>query len=275
MRKVFLDELPRHGAGFADGKIDWKNSIGLSVRFIYDDIDDVVTIIDYRSNGKTPQVYLEYNGNKGWVYTYRFMRCEISNFINCRREYKPKISDLTGMRFGKLTVLGDDGSRASRGQILWHCICDCGQTTHISGRRLKNGHYQSCGCLRKNYFKNAYSTEGEYRKTAVSQIIGRYRRKAKERSLKWDLDRSVFIQMIESPCYYCGADNCTSVRVGDYDYKYNGIDRIDSSGGYEEGNVVACCKWCNQAKSTMSQYEFYNWVHAVGEHYTKDKVYKR
>ena len=34
MRKIFLEELPRHGK-----YIDWKSSIGYKVKFIYDDIE--------------------------------------------------------------------------------------------------------------------------------------------------------------------------------------------------------------------------------------------
>jgi len=54
MRKVFLDDLPRrNGRGVNKDKecIDWKNSIGHRVRFIYQikkyNIEDEITIIDY------------------------------------------------------------------------------------------------------------------------------------------------------------------------------------------------------------------------------------
>lgn len=46
MRKVFLDELPKHGT-----RIDWKNSIGCKITFIYDDVTESMYIIDtYREN---------------------------------------------------------------------------------------------------------------------------------------------------------------------------------------------------------------------------------
>lgn len=50
MRKVFLDDLPRkEGIGALKGKqvIDWKGSVGCKVRFIYDDIEDKIEIMDY------------------------------------------------------------------------------------------------------------------------------------------------------------------------------------------------------------------------------------
>ena len=44
MRKVFLEDLPRQD-GYNGKRIDWKNSIGYKVPFIYDDIDGEVEIV--------------------------------------------------------------------------------------------------------------------------------------------------------------------------------------------------------------------------------------
>ena len=38
MRKVFLDELPRGGKGINKDLINWKESIGNTIHFIYDNI---------------------------------------------------------------------------------------------------------------------------------------------------------------------------------------------------------------------------------------------
>ena len=49
MRKVFLDELPRKNKN-----INWKQSVGYVVKFIYDDIEGGVEIIDLtRENRKS------------------------------------------------------------------------------------------------------------------------------------------------------------------------------------------------------------------------------
>lgn len=58
--------------------------------------------------------------------------------------------DLTGNKYGRLTVLGDDGTRAKSGKVLWHCLCECGNTTYVRADHLKNGSVSSCGCLNKN-----------------------------------------------------------------------------------------------------------------------------
>ena len=55
--------------------------------------------------------------------------------------------DLTGNKYGRLTVLGDNGKRTKNGKVLWHCLCECGDTTYVRADHLKNGSVVSCGCL--------------------------------------------------------------------------------------------------------------------------------
>ena len=47
-------------------------------------------------------------------------------------------AELTGQRFGKLTVLGYEG-RTKQGQSKWRCICDCGKETVKAIGNLKRG----------------------------------------------------------------------------------------------------------------------------------------
>ena len=56
-----------------------------------------------------------------------------------------KIKDLTGQKFGKLTVLEITTERRNR-QVVWKCQCNCGNIVYIVGSSLRNGHTQSCGC---------------------------------------------------------------------------------------------------------------------------------
>ena len=58
-----------------------------------------------------------------------------------------KALDLTGQRFGRLTVIEHCGSN-KRG-VLWLCQCDCGNFSRTDSTQLKTGHTQSCGCLRR------------------------------------------------------------------------------------------------------------------------------
>lgn len=53
MRKVFLDNLPR-----CNSRIDWKNSIGYTVNFIYDNIEGTLEIINYYKSNSGKQYYI-------------------------------------------------------------------------------------------------------------------------------------------------------------------------------------------------------------------------
>ena len=58
-----------------------------------------------------------------------------------------KIKDLTGRRFGKLTVVGLSDERTKRGQAKWIAKCDCGNTVIVNSWDLLGGRTRSCGCL--------------------------------------------------------------------------------------------------------------------------------
>ena len=60
----------------------------------------------------------------------------------------PAIKDLSGRRFGKLTVIKRIGT-SSYGQPKWFCVCDCGITKEVFGNSLRSGATLSCGCLHR------------------------------------------------------------------------------------------------------------------------------
>lgn len=62
--------------------------------------------------------------------------------------------ELTGLRFGKLTVLSQTEKRADGGCVVWKCRCDCGNITEVSARRLIRGKVRSCGCLSAPVYKD-------------------------------------------------------------------------------------------------------------------------
>lgn len=61
--------------------------------------------------------------------------------------------DLTGMTFGRLTVL-KRVENSKNGHARFLCRCDCGNETIVSGDDLKRGHSQSCGCLNREKISN-------------------------------------------------------------------------------------------------------------------------
>lgn len=60
----------------------------------------------------------------------------------------PKLIDLTGQRFGRLTVLYRDTQKIG-GKAYWICQCDCGKIISTMGVNLRKGVTKSCGCLSK------------------------------------------------------------------------------------------------------------------------------
>lgn len=55
--------------------------------------------------------------------------------------------DLTGRKFGRLTVLEEAG-RNKWGSVLWKCFCDCGNKIIASTSNLNGGNTKSCGCYK-------------------------------------------------------------------------------------------------------------------------------
>lgn len=54
--------------------------------------------------------------------------------------------DLTGQRFGKLTI-EKRVENNKHNQAMWLCKCECGGTTITTTQKIKSGHTKSCGCL--------------------------------------------------------------------------------------------------------------------------------
>ena len=71
------------------------------------------------------------------------------------------VKDLTGQRFGRWTVLYEDG-RMPNGACAWMCRCDCGVERRVNGGSLRRGASQSCGCLAREHCmdKMAVDTNG-------------------------------------------------------------------------------------------------------------------
>lgn len=74
-----------------------------------------------------------------------------------------KLMDLTGDRYGQLTVLREGDPIVKPGQNRrvrqWVCVCDCGNETVVRHGNLRSGSIKSCGCqqdVRKNFIGHRY-----------------------------------------------------------------------------------------------------------------------
>lgn len=55
--------------------------------------------------------------------------------------------DLTGVRFGRWTVISETFLRDVDGSKFWVCSCDCGVLRIVNSNSLRRGLSTSCGCL--------------------------------------------------------------------------------------------------------------------------------
>lgn len=93
--------------------------------------------------------------------------------------------DLTGRRFGRLTVLARAENNSSR-QLRWHTKCDCGQIHLSNGNALRRGTTVSCGCYHRE------QTSKKALKDITGQRFGRvvvlFRDgKTNDRTAKWQV----------------------------------------------------------------------------------------
>lgn len=63
-----------------------------------------------------------------------------------RENGRARMTNLTGRRFSKLTVIGESPFRNGGNRILWECQCDCGKISYVRTSDLLKGEVISCGC---------------------------------------------------------------------------------------------------------------------------------
>lgn len=57
---------------------------------------------------------------------------------------------MLGKKFNLLVVISECGKNRHK-QLIYNCLCDCGNSTIAIGSELRSGHKKSCGCLLKSY----------------------------------------------------------------------------------------------------------------------------
>lgn len=72
----------------------------------------------------------------------------------CKNVKNYASSDITGQRFGRLTAQYSTKKRDTKGFVIWHCRCDCGNETDVSYNNLMYCGQQSCGCKKREHDKS-------------------------------------------------------------------------------------------------------------------------
>lgn len=66
--------------------------------------------------------------------------------------------DLTGQKFGRLTVVAYAGKHGAYPK--WRCVCVCGGTKTTRSGHLKSGRASSCGCYNAELQRKSFQTHG-------------------------------------------------------------------------------------------------------------------
>lgn len=174
------------------------------------------------------------------------------------------LTDLTKVRFGNLVVL----ERTRRGSkvVYWVCLCDCGEVKEISANSLRDGRVFTCGSTSCPHHRDRigsahFAPAGQ---SGFRMAVWHYKNRAKQKEMPFSLSDDQCRAIFEAECTYCGAppqNNYAKNERGSF--LYSGIDRIDSNGGYEIGNVQPCCWVCNRMKHVLTHDEFLSHIRKI------------
>lgn len=167
-----------------------------------------------------------------------------------------QIEDLSGRRFGRLTVIHFDHMN-SRHESTWLCQCDCGNETVVTRNSLLRGVTKSCGCYKRDRNIETHTKHG-MPNTKIYRVWDAMIRRCENKNNKR---------------YHCYGGRGINVCDEWHDFRnfydwatHNGyeeglsIDRKDNDAGYYPEN----CRWIDnltqQNNKSDNHYITYNGI---------------
>ena len=140
-----------------------------------------------------------------------------------------KFIDRVGYVYGKLTVVKKLDKNASH-QIMWECLCQCGNVTNVASCALSTGNTKSCGCS-KGYIKHNGSHKSSYNTWRAMR-----RRCTNPKDKDYSKYGAVGILVCPEWEDYISFVSDMGEPMGN-----ETLDRIDPYGNYEKQN----CRWAS------------------------------
>lgn len=178
--------------------------------------------------------------------------------------------DIVGTRVGLLKVEVQVGVHFdTRGKAIYEydCLCDCGNRVRVDRPNLITvGHTRSCGCLKTRKGPDNPGWQGSGRLSGYFWSHIRHHAKRSSRTLPFTITKDDAwgkFQEQGGKCALTGWDLSIDHSSKAASNRTASLDRIDSSKGYEPGNIQWVHKDVNQMKWELSNSRFVDVCKAV------------
>lgn len=170
-----------------------------------------------------------------------------------------RIKNIENVKFDRLTAIkpveAPEHIKSKNRGIWWLCNCECGNTRVVRSTELLRGDTKSCGCGNKFEKSSNYKGVGKLSQSKFSHIEWG----AKKRNIEFNITKEYAWKLYleqNNKCYYTNLD--IELKVRNSGNMTASLDRIDSSKGYIEGNIVWVHKDVNLMKNVFSETYFLN-----------------
>jgi len=214
--------------------------------------------------------------NKPGQYLKRKQKAIVS--CGCIQPVKSIWQDITGNRYGRLTVLGAEGTN-KRGEFMWKCKCDCGTIKIFHGTSIKYGKTMSCGCYHREVISglNNYQAQRTMTETGGLYVSSKnvwYQRamgilkRCRDYNIPTDFDNitELATYMKNIAPEKCPALDKNFIDGTKYDHEYSpSVDRIDPKLGYTRDNIQIISHRANKMKNDASNDEQLKFVTGIAK----------
>lgn len=147
----------------------------------------------------------------------------------------PSKLDLTGHRYGTLTVIGYAGmSEGRRKRSMWRCVCDCGKEEVFGQTVIRTKQPPNCSECRKKVWSKHSKTHGMTKSPEYKTWAGMITRCENPNVPEYKMYGGRGIRVCDE---WRNSFEAFYAYIGNKPSRKHSIDRIDVNGHYEPGNV--------------------------------------